>query len=842
MREGAKPATPQASTWFDLFRNWAGLDTANWSSEFVLAGAVLLAPLAAGTVHTPTTVLLLVLCLVAFWLRALGSFGKIPWRGWRDPLGLVVLGVLAWQVFTLIPLGPRAIGALSPNLAANLDFGELEGVARWTLTYAPGATAWEVLKLAGAAAALLLSLQICRTSRGRRRVIIISTASLAVFLVLTVLQSLSGTESILWYYRPSAYTGLGTTSLVDLCTTFVNANHAAQFVELTGLGALAYGALSVGRYRFVFVALGIVSLIVIVLTGSGAGILVTAMSCGFIATLTIARRWRRLSPLRWVVPGVAVAGAIVGLILLAWSPSPGPEDDPRPEWIASKVRAWPSTTTMIGEHLWVGIGRGGYRDAFPQFQEPGLANSFTFVENEALQLWSELGVPVGSVLMLAVVLTWFVSLARWRGRSSHAATLAGTFAVGTHSFVDFGLEFGGVGLPFVVLLGAVAAAARGKRRVGRTSGWLPLVASLVLTASLVLAPRTLAHGEYTDVMRHILEAGRAGGDEATIRDALAQRPNSPDVALAIAAYHEISGDPFANLRWLSRAMALAPQDAPPHTLAARTLADLGKERQAMLELKTALQLSPLGHGKCYIVLANLARDTGDIEYVFEDDQAGKARFATYLFTHRRGGDLAHAVVADLEGDGSAIATARAEAAMNSGDPAAAEQALRAFLALEPDDLAATISLAHTLVAQGRADEGRDRLTELSWTSTDDATILLEMARISRETGETKQARRDIRRARLALDTTNLRLVADIEVMEGNLCRDAKEYPCARDRYMRALQVYPEWHHVRTRLGLVYRDMGDPDAALRELRRVRRDLGPREDLDDWIEGLEAGEGP
>ena len=58
-----------------------------------------------------------------------------------------------------------------------------------------------------------------------------------------------------------------------------------------------------------------------------------------------------------------------------------------------------------------------------------------------------------------------------------------------------------------------------------------------------------------------------------------------------AAYHLRARKPGVG-KWISRSMALAPRWASPHTMAAKALWDVGRDRQALLEIREAAKLDP----------------------------------------------------------------------------------------------------------------------------------------------------------------------------------------------------------------------------------------------------------
>lgn len=811
-------------------------------SEILLLVLLVLAPLAVGAVHPPTAVLVAAGSIVAFGLAALSRRRRGGSPSSLDPLGVVLVLVLVWQGLTLLPLSGGTVAKLSPAIWDLLDVPLLEGIVVPRLSGAPGATAMETVRMAGLVAALLLSALVARGEGGGRRLVIYVGLALSVVLGVSVLQTLTGTYEVLWLYEPVSTTQLGIGAVWGFRTTFVNPNHAAMFLELCGLAALAMGLLWDSRWRWPFLALGLAALLAVYATGSVGGRIAAGLGLLFALSLLLARDGGILGLARWVVP---VAGLVLTGMLLAGAIEAGLGHDPDGTMDTStatrlelKAGAWPGAVRMAAAAPWTGVGRGAFRDVYPTFQESWPGGTTTYAENEVLQLTSELGLPVAGALILALLVTWGLALARWRGEPGLGAALAGVLAIGVHGLADFGPEFAGVGLPLAVLLGICASAAwRGFG--GRV---MNLILAAALLAPLVLAPVSLRHGHFATVASRVLAAAPADDE---VRDALAWRPCSADVSLAVAGAHAGADDPFSSLRWLGRTMYLAPQDPTPHEMAARTLASLGKREQAMAEVRSALEREKERRAPLFALLTTLSDDLEEVRAALPGDRDSLAGYATYLFGRDPDTAIGRAIVAELAADGERTPTvvqALVVAAEADGDLGGAADVLRAHLQTHGDDLLAMTALSRYLRLSGDPAGARVVIEGALGLAPDHVGIWLEAMRVEAADGDLRAARRKLYRARSHLDPGATEGQARVLLAEADLARQEGDLPGARDAYLGALRLFPEWSDVRLRLGEVFDELGDTESALKEFRRVQGETSAYPFLDRRIRDMEAATAP
>lgn len=807
-------------------------------SEILLLLLAVVAPLAVGAVHPPTAALVAAGSVLAFGLAALSRRRRGGAPSSLDPLGVVLVLVLVWQGVTLLPLSAGTVAKLSPAIWDLFDVPLLEAIAVPRLSGAPGATAMETVRMAGLVAVLLLSALVARGEGGGRRLVIYVGIALSVVLGVSVLQTLTGTYQVLWLYEPVSTTQLGIGAVWGFRTTFVNPNHAAMFLELCGLAALAMGLLWDSRWRWLLLALGVAALVAVYATGSIGGRIAGGLGLLFVLSLLLARDGGIPGVARWVVPvaGLCLTAVLMGGAIRAGLTDGADDsmDNSAATQLELKAGAWPGAVRMTAAAPWTGVGRGAFRDVYPTFQESWPGGTTTYAENEVLQLTSELGLPLAGALMLAILVTWGLALARFQGEPGLGAALAGCLAIGIHGLADFGPEFAGVGLPLAVLLGICSAAA------WRGFGGRPvnLALAVLLLATLALAPLGVRHGHFATVAARVVEA--EPGDDV-VSDALRWRPCSADVSLAVAGAHAGADDPFSSLRWLGRTMYLAPQDPTPHEIAARTLASLGKREQALAEVRLALELERERRGPLFALLTSLTADPDEVRETLPGDSDSLAEYAIHLFGRDPDTAIGRAIVAELaagEERSPAVVQALVEAAEADGDPGGAADVLRAHLQIHGDDLLAMTALSRYLRLSGDPAGAREVIEGALQSAPDHVGLWLEAMRVEAADGDLRAARRKLYRARSHLDPGATEGQARVLLAEADLARQEGDLPGARDAYLGALRLFPEWSDVRLRLGEVFEELGDTESAIKEFRRVQGETSAYPFLDRRIRDMEA----
>lgn len=779
------------------------------------AVALVAAPTMVGSVHPSTSVVLSSLCVIALW-GLMVSRVALP----RAALVAALVAALLWMALTLVPVPAGWLGLLSPAALARWDSPLL--TTGPSLSCAPGATALEVVKMAGAVAVLGVAGALGQRPRGRRAILLALAGSGLVVAVVSVLQTLLGVDRVLGLYEPVAG------AVGGFRTPFVNPNHAAQYFELTGLVALGGAARSRGEWRAGLVAVGVLLLGAALGTGSGAAMIVVPVGVAMVTGLALARRRRWI---RWVVPALTGVGGAAALVAGVAFEEPG-------KWLhSSKLAHVPEVVQLIGDEPLIGVGRGGFRDAFAAYSPSGGFVRYTHAESEPLHLLAELGVPIAALLMMVVIGTWVYGLARWRRDPAAAGALAGTFAVGVHSTVEFGLEFGGVGLPFVVALGALLRPSRAEppRWLSRPGSFGVAAAA---TAALALAPVALLHGSWTLELRAIEGAGDADLDEV-VRRALRWSPCSPDVANIAGYGHLVRDRPSDALPLLNRAMTLDPRNPAPHLQAAHALESMGARGQAAIEVGAALRLDPGLGPTAFGRLARLVEGPDHAVRCLGNDLDLAAAFAVYLDREHPGGADGRALALRVvESDSTQPAACRVVAAgeWSAGRHAEALARLAGARTVHPCDVELVKYEASLRRGAGDAETALEATRAGLDCKGPDVELFYQevMCLIALERyGEAHQSTRRMRDAATGHSAKALAAAADgrLAVAEGHLLR-------AKGHYVESLRNRPDRVQVRLELGKVYRELGRDREALKQFERVREETGAYPFLDDWILELRA----
>ena len=662
----------------------------------------------------------------------------------------------------------------------------------------------------------------------------------AVVFVVSIQQTVSETDSVLWVFRPLTTTQFGADTLLGFRTPFINPNHAAEFFEIGAMATLGLCLFSRERWRLLTLGCGMACLIGVVLTGSTGGAVAALFGLCFLGSLRLFQTRWTLG--RWVIPAavaVVLLVSTVSVVRAGLGERTLPTVFQYDSRAQSKTAVWPETVRMIRHHAVVGVGRGGFRDAYPRFNSTTVSHSRSYAENEYLQVLAELGLIGGSLLLLTVVLTWAVALARWKGDPSIAGALAALLAVGVHSYVDFGLEFAGVGLPFAMLLGMCAASVP----LGRPNWpWRRAVPLVVVPAlALVFVPMTVRHGSHLTTVKRLASLPAVAESETIVEESLRWRPVSTDIALAVAGFYERAHDPGGALRWLGRAMYLAPNESTPHALAARTLAAQGAGDQALLELRLALERTDVEHKSFYSLLADLTEDPIEAARVLGPSVERQSDFVVFVLDRDPSSMLARTLTERLvaeHGTHPASVRAEAEVAVADGRITDAVDALQRAVAGGSVDNVTVRMLARCQTRIGDYEGARSTLDDAMALRPEDPWLWLEQARVEIDAGEWGIARRWLRDARAAIPHDGLPMLAYAHRLEGDLYYAEGQYAEARAAYQRVLALYPDRHGVRIKLGRVYRLSDRPEAALRELRYVRGATKGFPHLDQLIAAVEA----
>lgn len=352
-----------------------------------------------------------------------------------------------------------------------------------------------------------------------------------------------------------------------------------------------------GRWKRAAIA----SAAVVQLAGLGASRSLTAagalLAAGTAALALRRPRGRRLVP---AALGLGVLAALVAAIVTARGSGVLRVTSPDSPWglRAGNARI---ALEMIGDHPWLGVGPGGYGEAFPRYRRTG-DNESRHAHCLPLELGAECGLVVGALASAAFLMVFLGPLARAR-REDPPWRVA--LAVGLAAFALQNL------LDFTALLAStlwVASIARGlserdaERMEHAEPGPAVLAGSLVTVAfaAAVLIASGLAANAAREARFAVVSGDRAAAAAASAR-ARRLSPWDPDVSMLCA--QTLLDDPGnldeararleVSTRLADAAVAGSPIRASARALRSRIRWAMGDRAGAYADLAEAARLYPL---------------------------------------------------------------------------------------------------------------------------------------------------------------------------------------------------------------------------------------------------------
>jgi tetratricopeptide (TPR) repeat protein len=563
-----------------------------------------MAPLAAGGVHRASMILLMTASALGLGLLLVGSAAE--GRPLRTGLSVVLpMILLAIPLVQSLPLSVGLRGFLDPNGNSLLAENDLSSPRFWPLSLDPPMTREHIGTAAAALAAFLVAFHLASGKSMRhllpRLVALVGVAAVAIGLG----HRLFSVTEVYGLFKTGNNQSL-------LTGPFVNRNHTAELLELATFSSLACSFQrndALNRYGWLAAmllcavgALGTLSRGALV--GGFVGMLVFGVLRYFsddggapVLKRKVALAWAVLAPLS-VVAMAAILGA--GAVIDRFRTTPVSQD--------LRFELWRDSLRVLVAHP-LGIGRGAFERVYPAYRtfRTSTPVTFAFVENHPLQLLIDSGWPLFGAILVGVALVVRQLVLRGRRDKIEAALLAGLFAVGAHSTLDFGLETLGVSLPFMTILGTVLGRLRVSQEVParRKVAWSLVGATC---ASLVLGAVAIAHPSDDDFDKLLEPVSGPEQVRAILRRAQIVHPTDYFYALDYARTEplRVAGAVRSpRLHALNRALRLCPNCELVHAEIARSLWHLGSHGQALTEWRSAVQIQPLLFPK---VLLELARE------------------------------------------------------------------------------------------------------------------------------------------------------------------------------------------------------------------------------------------
>lgn len=275
-----------------------------------------------------------------------------------------------------------------------------------------------------------------------------------------------------------------------------------------------------------------------------------------------------------LVPGIIIT--VCGLILLVAFTAGGVAEELQQTSTESltdsdyKLAAWSDSAPLMGRHPWTGIGRGAFEHAFTRVHPSG-TKTYSYVENEYLQVILDWGFPCAAALGLLLIVIAMTAVRRSLLGPIEAGALGALTSVALQNAVDFNLELPGIALAALTVLAILTPVVLRKQRNGkrrrllRTAGAVAALAVIALAASPFGAT---AAGEAEELSDRLHE-----GEEGLVAEALVltERHPSDYVAAGLAAQVLASAGDQRAVKLMNRALALNPAHSGLHLMAAQML-------------------------------------------------------------------------------------------------------------------------------------------------------------------------------------------------------------------------------------------------------------------------------
>jgi O-antigen ligase len=474
---------------------------------------LVLAPLLFGAVHTYAYTGVAVGVLAATGLLLAHSIRKDLKTGTpyfhfpKTGLNLLMLLVLAYLIFQLVPVPHGLIQRLSPEAAAVIE----QGVpASGAVLSADPTGGWHAivpytfpvrLSLIRFAVYAFFFIGFVQTLNSRKR---IETALFWILLagcfeaLYGLAQAYLGSGHI-WWFSKAVYG-----SQRDVTGTYINRNHLAGFMEMGILLAVCYAAalgerrrkrtvpgyrptlrarfsgLLSGEARFnkrvLILFAGVVMGIGLIFSASRGGMIAAAGAMACLGLLFLLkpghRRLGGILLLLFLITAVYAMGIGAEYPIGRFSSFEASMED--------RIRYGKRTLVLFEAYSLTGVGIGNFRHAFPPYQSTlDAGREILYAHNDWAQFLAEAGL-VGAVLLLVGLLSYFRgTMGRWNKRSDAfavclgAAPLAVMTAMAVHSYSDFNLHIPANFLLLTAVIAIGTSALHLESRRGRDKDRLP---------------------------------------------------------------------------------------------------------------------------------------------------------------------------------------------------------------------------------------------------------------------------------------------------------------------------------------------------------------------------------
>ncbi len=623
------------------------LRIAGWALPVVIVAA----PVAIGSVHLTTSVLLGVIAsLAGIVLARFGDHGGL--RVTVHPLVWVGLAAVSWCLVQVLPLPSGWLAALSPHSARiRADAMAVTGSVVWpSVSLEPGDTIGSLLRfLPSLMVFWLTSILGTRSHLAERIQWSVGVAGIVVVMIGVAHWTL-GAERILGFY--ASHDAPGLQPAAGWFTTFVNANNSAGFLLLP---TFLWLGMALDPERRQVRVLAFLAFLVcgtgIVLSGSLGGqyAFIAGAAILMAVRLFLLRREDNEEPaLRRGPASILVSGIVfLGVALFVWrvwSHSTG--SDVAPEF-ATKTVAWKAALPLIMDFGGMGAGPGTTASLLPA---TGLRvfDTFYYVENFLLQVLLDFGIPFGLALLLGIcwfsrrILRFGFANLRWLG------VVVGLVTLVIQNLADFSFAIPGVAIPAAALLGLLAGREAAEHQTARMPREGTRAARIALVGVCGVVIAALCAGAWIQPprdLRHALARVWNTCSPPTIDDLEACAAITLEESARHPANHHVFrmggiarmrlGDEGATTRWFEAARMLCPACVSTQILLADQALAMGRVHEAGLLYWEALRLQPAHRDEIVGHLLSLNLPIADLAEVLSGSPSAAGMVPGYLWHQGR---------------------------------------------------------------------------------------------------------------------------------------------------------------------------------------------------------------
>jgi O-antigen ligase len=630
------------------------------------------------TVHDTPRLLVGITCGVVGAVAVISGSRSRP-TVWIGRLWAAAFAALAVSTLAFLPLGAGARGWLQPGVAEAVNASlALVGVSSHTLALDPWAavTGW-----AFAGQALLVALGTATVLRGvrrARRLAMVLVGSGVALVVVALAHRLTGAEHIWWV------TGVPEYSKDPFFGTFVNPNQGGGVCAALVPLALALGA-RVTHTQSRLLSLGVAAALTlgVFLARSRGAVLDLAVGLAVLG-IALGHIWARRAALAAAAGAVVVAVALdAGELARRVSNvlAPGPVyDDP----FTGRLEIWADTARVVLGAPLMGVGLGGYEDAYKIAKSTPLFASNPHAHNDLLQALAEQGV-LGGTLWIGAGLAPMVLAARRCAHKADAtemgrrqAMLAGYLgtaaALLTAALFTFPTHIGAMAVLIALVAGALArgsahedpARISAKATAALRASAIGLAAVTTALSLAMLSPLgdrlnsevSLAAGDAA------WERGQAGDRAAVIeaidqyRYTLGRRPLEHRAMLRLARARMAAGDQQGALEALEVATVAYPTLPWPWLNLARLRTSMGDRAGARVAWRNLLATDLPDNDELRAYMDEALSSGDDLAQVIEEvvpDRPERMRQIAAVLSKRGEVELAEALFKrNLELDPEAV--------------------------------------------------------------------------------------------------------------------------------------------------------------------------------------------